>query len=328
VSFGQDKAASDAAMISKINEALAKKSDKKSSWVAGETSVSVLSKDEWKYRVGVNFQPISVPPLQMERLAAALPSSIDWRSHGGSFVTAIKNQGSCGSCWAFSMAGALESYAMRTENKPGANIDLSEQVMLSCSGVGSCQGGQMDASFIKSPGLPPESYYPYTGTNGSCSSAAAGWQKVAKKVAAWNSVPASTPALKQALVQHGPLPTAFYVYEDFMYYKSGVYTHTTGSQVGAHAVLIVGYDDAGQYFVVKNSWGTGWGENGFFKIAYSQVTNAIQFGMLSLVYTNPTDRNADEYTLTQQRAENSKFSADDTLGRLNKMMMPLFQQSF
>jgi len=206
-SFGQETPSSGAdSMILRINGILSKRGMGEPSWIAGETSVSRLSPKEFRNLLGLNSQPISAPPLKMEPLKAGLPSSIDWREHGGSYVTGVKNQGSCGSCWAFSMTGALESYTMRVDKKPGESMDLSEQVMLSCSGTGTCQGGQMDASFIKSSGLPPEKFYPYTAADGSCSSAGANWQQTAKKIADWNSVPATLDGLKQALVELRVLP--------------------------------------------------------------------------------------------------------------------------
>ena len=75
------------------------------------------------------------------------------------------------------------------------------------------------------------------------------------------------------------------VYEDFYSYSSGVYSYTTGAYEGGHAVLIVGYSDAGQYFIVKNSWGAGWGESGYFKIAYSEISSVVEFGYYTIRYT-------------------------------------------
>ena len=69
-----------------------------------------------------------------------------------------------------------------------------------------------------------------------------------------------------------------------MHYKSGIYSYTTGKKLGGHAVLLVGYNDAEQYFLVKNSWDTGWGEGGFFKIAYSQMDNEVNFAMSTIAY--------------------------------------------
>ena len=76
------------------------------------------------------------------------------------------------------------------------------------------------------------------------------------------------------------------VYEDLMHYKSGIYSHVTGEKLGGHAVLLIGYNDTEEYFIVKNSWSTNWGEEGYFKIAYSEVKYPIMFGMSTIAYTN------------------------------------------
>ena len=85
-------------------------------------------------------------------------------------------------------------------------------------------------------------------------------------------------ALKNALSTHGPLVTTFSVYEDFYDYSEGIYSYVSGGYLGGHAVLLVGYNDDEQYFIVKNSWGTWWGEDGYFRIAYSEVNGTTQFG--------------------------------------------------
>ena len=268
--------------ISQVQEAIQRTGAK---WVAGETSVSA-NPANWKYYVGLNFQPMKAPPISLSR-SGKLPSSLDWRNHGGDFVTPARDQGQCGSCWAFAMTGGLEAYVLRTQNMPGQDLDLSEQVMLSCSGAGSCQGGQLDGSFIKSTGLPPESDYPYTATDGNCSDATPGWQNEAYKVGDWGSINQSVNDLKAALNQYGPLPTAMMVYEDFMHYKSGVYSYTSGKKLGGHGILLVGYNDKGQYFIVKNSWSPNWGENGFFRISYSEVgSDHTDFGLSTVAYSD------------------------------------------
>jgi len=266
--------------ISQVQAAIVKTGAK---WVAGETSLSNLSQEEWQARVGYNFQPISAPPIGDASLSGTPPAALDWRDNNGNYVSAVTDQKKCGSCWAFSMTAGLESHVLRTQNTSGP-VDLSEQVMLSCSGAGSCNGGQLNAGFLKSTGLPPESFYPYTALDGDCATAGAGWQKEAKKIGSWGSVSKTLAAIKTALNDYGPLPIAFYVYEDFMHYKSGIYTYTTGKKLGGHAVLLVGYNDAEQYFIVKNSWTTGWGENGFFRIAYSEMKNSVSFGLSTIAY--------------------------------------------
>jgi C1A family cysteine protease len=252
-------------------------------WVAAETSLSRLSDDEKMHRVGMSELKLTAKPVPEPEMSimSSMPSSLDYRDSNG--VSAVKDQKKCGACWAFAMTGGLESNAMLSGAASGS-VSYSEQVLLSCGGVGTCNGGTLDADFLQSTGLPPESYYPYTGTDGSCASARAGWQNATYKIGDWGSVSASASSIKAALVKYGPLPTAFMVYADFMNYKSGVYSYVSGKKLGGHAVLIVGYNDDEQYFIVKNSWGTGWGEGGFFRISYDEMTTKTQFGMSTIAY--------------------------------------------
>jgi len=284
-SFSQQTLSGDVKQqIKEVQAAIAAKGAK---WTAGETNIS-SNREDWKYLVGLNFEPVDAEPIGLVA-AAELPAAIDWRDANGNFVTAPKNQKKCGSCWAFSMTGGLESYTLLKENTPGKDLDLSEQVMLSCSGAGSCQGGRLSAGFLKKTGLPAEAAYPYTATDGSCATAAPGWQAGAKKVGAWGSVKQDLNTIKTALVKYGPLPIAYMVYEDFMHYKTGIYSYTTGKRLGGHAVLLVGYNDAEKYFIVKNSWDTGWGENGYFRIAYSEMDNSVNFGLSTIAYRASKD---------------------------------------
>ncbi|HNW45429.1 MAG TPA: C1 family peptidase [Elusimicrobiales bacterium] len=245
-------------------------------WVAGETEVSEADD---AMLTGFDPQP-PVGPEAPDPATRTLPRTLDWRDFGGkNFVTAPKSQAKCGSCWAFAMTGALEAYVLRTKNIPGTDLDLSEQVLLSCSGAGTCKGGKLYPEFIKDKGLPAETAYPYAAQNGACSAAAAGWQAGAYKIADWGIIwGGSGDRLKRALAAYGPLTTSMLVFEDFKHYKSGVYSHVSGKYLGGHAVLLVGYNDDKQYFIVKNSWGTKWGEEGFFRISYSQMKSLVFFG--------------------------------------------------
>jgi C1A family cysteine protease len=99
------------------------------------------------------------------------------------------------------------------------------------------------------------------------------------------------------------------VYADFMQYKSGIYSYTTGKQLGGHAVLLVGYNDDEQSFTVKNSWDTGWGEKGFFRIAYSEVTGQSSFGLSAAAY----------YPSARAAAGVSTFDADASIKRVAPM---------
>lgn len=256
-------------------------------WTAGETNVSA-SREDWPWLVGFNFEPIEAEPVELVT-AEALPPALDWRDANGDFVTPPRNQKKCGSCWAFAMTGGLESYTLLKQNTPGRDLDLSEQVMLSCSGAGSCNGGRLSAGFLSRSGLPPEEVYPYNATDSECSAAAPGWQTGAYKIGAYGSVSQKVESMKTALVKYGPLPTAMMVYEDFMHYKTGVYSYTTGKRLGGHAILLVGYNDTEKYFIVKNSWDLGWGEEGFFRIAYSEVTGKSSFGLSTIAYRAAKD---------------------------------------
>ncbi|HOX23522.1 MAG TPA: C1 family peptidase [Elusimicrobiales bacterium] len=261
---------------------------KKANWVAGETSLSNLSFEEQQRTVGLNFQLPNVPPLPENLLTSVRPpASVDWRALG--VVGKVKNQGQCGSCWAFALTAGLESYVMRGPSGL-REVDLSEQVMLSCSGVGSCNGGTLDGDFLIETGVPPADYFPYTAADTDCGEAKEGWKEKAYKIKTWGSVPRDLNRIKTALAQYGPVPTALWVYEDLMHYKSGVYSYTTGRKLGGHAVLLVGYNDAEHYFLAKNSWGTKWGEEGYFKVDYSQLNTVVTFGLMTIAYTSEPDK--------------------------------------
>ncbi|HMK49300.1 MAG TPA: C1 family peptidase, partial [Thermodesulfovibrionales bacterium] len=267
-------------------------------WTAGDTQISRLTPKERKKRLGLFFPKVS-PKVKtladsesfVRLQAEPLPSSLDWRNNGGNFVTPVRDQGNCGSCWAFATTGALESATLLANNTPNVNLDLSEQVLVSCGGAGDCGGGYIDdaSDYIADPGLPLESSYPYIAQNGFCGNAVQGWQNSAYFVNGWQWVTTTNTtvsALKAALNTFGPLVTTMQVYADFYNYKTGVYSYTSGDYQGGHAVLLVGYDDAGQYFIVKNSWGsTYWGDAGYFKIAYSEISSVVNFGDWTIAYS-------------------------------------------
>lgn len=296
-------------------------------WQAGETSVSKLSREEQLHRVGMNFEKLKASPVKKAMLdacaAASLPATVDWRDvNGNDFVTPARDQGNCGACWSFSMTGGLESYSLIQGSDPDADINLSEQILISCGGIGSCDGaGGLNADYLVNTGLPPESYYPYTASNGSCSGAQSGWQDHTYKIGSWGSVDQSVDALKQAVAAYGPIPAGFIVYADFMNYQSGVYSYTTGEKEGGHAILVVGYSDEGQYFIVKNSWGADWGENGFFRIAYSQVADSnVQFGLSAIAYQSGTTGVYAQGTNYADLLKKSKFDLEAARKRIKPVI--------
>jgi C1A family cysteine protease len=106
-----------------------------------------------------------------------------------------------------------------------------------------------------------------------------------------------------------------------MNYKSGVYSYTSGKELGGHGVLLVGYNDAGQYFIVKNSWGPGWGEDGFFRIAYSELKSVCNFGLSTIAYTPAQSSNSGDYSAASKATE-QHVDSDSTI----KQLTPLMQQ--
>ncbi len=264
-------------------------------WEAGETSMTKLSPEERKMRLGL--VPLNLTGKESKRLLltaspVAIPPTLDWRNNGGNYVTSVKNQGQCGSCWAFGTTATLESAILLHRQTPNVDLDLSEQVMISCGGFGNCNGGDpvVTSDYFVTTGLPPESCYPYTATYGNCAVACANWQAKAEKASDWwfagadasHAGGTTVDAIKAALYTYGPLASTMSVYEDFYSYRGGVYQHVSGSLVGGHEISIIGYDDVNKCFIAKNSWGTGWGEAGFFRIAYSQVPT--EFGGFTIGY--------------------------------------------
>ena len=258
----------------------------KAKWTAGETTITKLSEKDRQKRLGLIPAKVSEEVYAIPKLMS-VPSSFDWRNYNGNFVTPIRDQGDCGSCWAFATTAALESQELIVNNTPGINLDLSEQMLVCCSNSGSCSGGYVHTSsdYIRDTGLPSESCCPYTATNSSCNINTCTSECIdLHTITGWHWITRSVETLKSELCTYGPLIVGMRVYRDFFSYQSGIYSYVKGPYKGDHAILLVGYNDAGQYFIVKNSWGTGWGEAGYFRIAYSDVTSVVNFGYSGIAY--------------------------------------------
>jgi len=203
---------------------------------------------------------------------AAIPDSWDWRQHG--YVTPVKNQGACGSCWAFSATGALEGQHFRQTGEV-TMVPLSEQNLVDCSGNwgnNGCNGGLMDQAFsyIKdNKGIDTETAYPYTARDGACKFSNA---SVGATDAGFVDIPSGDEeALKAAVATVGPIAVAIDAgHISFQLYKHGVYwSYFCSSTSLDHGVLVVGYgsENGKDYWLVKNSWGESWGAGGYIKMA-------------------------------------------------------------
>jgi C1A family cysteine protease len=238
-------------------------------WQAGETSMSRLSEEERQRRLGALPEPMEEPTVEAESTMAvgALPAILDWRDRNGNWVTAIRDQGDCGSCWAFSTAGVLESLVKIAKNIK-TDIDLSEETLVHCSDAGGCGGGYQSkaADFVRRTGIPREDCYPYSATDGSCHPCA-GWMSKTVKITSWKGYANASKTILQNALLSAPITASMAVYSDFYNYRSGIYERTSGATYkGGHAIVIVGYNNTEGYWICKNSWGTNWGENGFFRI--------------------------------------------------------------
>jgi len=233
--------------------------------LAGLNEFSANSPQEWDNMLGLKNLPAPEKHGEEHQILEAIPTSVDWRSSGA--VTGVKNQGSCGSCWAFSSTGALEG---AEKIYKGDLPSLSEQQLVDCSGSfknGGCNGGWYYWSYdylASGKKLETESQYPYTGKDGSCKGESG---KVT--VRGYTNVSATSTAIKSALAKQ-PVNVAVSAGNTvFQSYRSGILKATAGCPTRVdHAILAVGYgtENGTSYYIVKNSWGSTWGEKGYIRM--------------------------------------------------------------
>ena len=225
-----------------------------------------------------------------------ISQSKDWRKDG--VVTNVKNQGECGSCWAFSSTGSIEGINAIKYKKLH---NVSEQQLMDCSteeGNQGCEGGMMDNAFkyvINNNGLCSEEDYPYQGEQGPCQSFQC---NNVVNISDYSDVEQNNEKILMRAVSQQPISVAIQAnVSSFKFYRSGVYQDPECGDALDHGVLIVGYGtDRFQdldYWIVKNSWGPEWGDNGYIKILrnYDQ-SNSGMCGIASqpsfpIVNTNP-----------------------------------------
>ncbi|XP_021071372.1 cathepsin 8 isoform X1 [Mus pahari] len=221
---------------------------------------------------------IPVPNLRKKKsirqpIAGYLPKFVDWRRRG--YVTSVKNQGTCNSCWAFSVAGAIEGQMFR---KTGKLIPLSPQNLLDCSRLEGNFGCFKGSTFFalkyvwKNGGLEAESTYPYEGREGHCRYLP---ERSAARITGFSFVSNTEEDLMRAVATIGPISVGIDArHESFRFYRGGIYYEPKcSSNIINHSVLVVGYgyegkeSDGYKYWLIKNSHGERWGMNGYMKLA-------------------------------------------------------------
>jgi len=267
-------------------------------FTVGPTSVSDLTLREvtgLKVPEHFNAAPRALPPPPM----TALPARFDWRDQG--MVSPVKNQRNCGACWAFATVGPMESGILRAG---GSTQDLSEQDLISCNPWGySCDGGFWAFDMFVSPGAVLESCQTYTASSATlcvnCDHpyALREWAYVSS-----DDMPADKD-IKTAILLYGPVAGALHASDALMRYRSGVFTLDEAGDIN-HAVTIVGWDDSmgpNGAWIIKNSWGTGWGEEGFAYVAY----DILQLGYAAayVLYLPPPGEDAYEPDNTPAEAK-------------------------
>jgi C1A family cysteine protease len=234
-------------------------------------------------------QMMAVPTIQ----DSTSTSSYDWRSIGNG-LPPVKNQSSCGSCWAFGTVGLLEAQIVQ---KCGTTVDLSEEYLVDCNMEGwSCNGGWWAHDYHMTravtgevPGAVLETSDPYSASSGVCG----GPYQHPYKIYNWAYVTGqpipTVQAIKAAISKYGPIAAAVYVGPKFQAYTGGIFNANETGSVN-HAINIVGWvDDLGTdngYWILRNSWGTSWGEQGYMRIRYGM--NSVGYAANYVEFTCPT----------------------------------------
>jgi len=266
--------------LARIDAAIAQQGAR---WSADETSATRMSPAAFAGRLGAFLDDGPVDPVAFGApVPVALPAAFDWRVEGGeNYTTPIRDQGNCGSCWAFAALGAMESAIEIQEGDASWDPDLSEQALVSCS-TGDCNGGYLEETldFLRDEGTTTERCMPYEAHDGvPCSDGCVTYDSNPWTIHDWHRI-APDPAVIKARIKNGaPVLAGMEVYWDFASYSGGVYEHVWGGLAGYHAVVLVGWDDSEGCWIARNSWGAGWGEDtygvtgeaGWFRIAYGQA---------------------------------------------------------
>jgi len=246
-------------------------------WVAGDNPIWSLPPDQRLRRLGA-IEPRPTAPFTGHvhyHTGIGLPASFDYRHiNKNNYVTPIRDQGNCGSCVSFGCVGTIEATISRQQSHNNPTMHLSEAQLFFCYGHpdgATCATGWWPEKALPhcvNPGLVDDGCFHYTPHDQPCN-LCADWQKRLTKIKSFAKL-GSQAAIKDWLVNRGAVVVCIDVYSDFFAYTAGVYKHVTGNLEGGHCIACIGYDDATGCWICKNSWSTGWGEQGFFRIGYGQ----------------------------------------------------------
>jgi len=269
---GDDEYAARKAIYEENMKYIEAENAKGNSFTLGETQFTDLTNEEFKAQYVNGYKSAAARlgdlPYLGEHQTTQSTGTVDWTTKGA--VTPVKNQGQCGSCWAFSTTGGLEG---AWQINAGQLISMSEQQFVDCdkSSAG-CNGGNMGSAFTwaESQNVATESSYPYKAVDGTCTSS---FSTAIPKggVTGYKSVGSlffkATVAKLESAIDLNPVSIAIEADQSvFQHYTGGILDSGCGTSLD-HGVLAVGYDSSAGYWKVKNSWGTSWGDNGYIKLS-------------------------------------------------------------
>lgn len=251
-------------------------------WKAGLNKFSDMTEEEFRAKY-LGFNPNMVKAmtkgkkLQAQRQLTETPVSLDWRKKGA--VGPIRNQGQCGSCWAFASSFTVGAQYFI---KSGNLVDISAQQLIDCSGSHGnhgCNGGWMTYAFeyFQDQGPNNSSDYPYTARTGTCK-----WSsdKVVTTVSSYRELPTNDEKAIEAELVNGPVATAIDSF-GIQSYASGIYTGDCGTSIN-HGMIFIGYDNTdpdNKYWILRNMWGSDWGEDGYIRIEKDIANSSGKCGL-------------------------------------------------
>ncbi len=249
---------------------------KRLGWIAGDTPIAATAAKPGRF--GLRPASLRAPALQVATMTpdafrGKRPTKVDWREQNR--ISAVKYQELCGACVAFATCATMESALAIAEGEV-AGVDLAEADLFFCGCGDCCESGWdfVPALERASGGVGMEADLPY-GPTVHCRPI-----EPALRVSDWQT--AHSAEDRRWAVAHSPVIAGMRVYDDFRYYKGGIYEHAAGDEVGLHAVSVIGYDDAASCWIIKNSWSDGWGEDGFCRIAYGQCGLDQEFPFIGI----------------------------------------------